>query len=442
MRALLTLMLLAGAAAAACGGEATGEQRLTRARAHELALLNAPNITIAQLAVLEAQESITIARAAYLPSITGVATLARASQDNTRLAAGMLNNPSVYDREAVGLTATQLITDFGRTTGTLDAVRMHAWAEGKHSQAEIERIMLEVDLLYYRTLQSQARVVVAQQTVANRTLVAERVAGLAANKLKSELDLSFARVNLEEGRMLLAQVDNELTIDRLGFAALLGFAGPQPFQLVDQPVIPPTSEPAAQLVARAFASNPAISRLHFELSSALRAADAASALDYPTISAVGAAGWIFDHDPRLANSYAAGAFNLSIPLYSGSAIASQRHLAELRIGMARAALRAAEDELAKEVRVALASSGYTYARLDMAGKLLAQALLSYDLAKSRFDLGLTSIVDLNQADLNRTAAAMTESTARQDYQIQAAILANRLGILAVPDSGTTPAAGR
>lgn len=234
--------------------------------------------------------------------------------------------------------------------------------------------------------------------------------------------------------MLLAQVTNELSIDRLSFAAVLGFDGPRPFQLVEQPVHPPSDEAAAALVARALSGNPKLAQLRLEISAALRASDATDALDYPTISAIGAAGVIVDHDPRLANSYAAGAFNLSLPLYSGNAIAAQRHRASMRIEIARAELRAAEDDIAKEVRVAMSNRTYTYARLAMAGRLLAQASLAYDLAKSRFDLGLSSIVDLNQADLNRTSAALTESTDKQDYLIQQAILANRLGDIIAPEA--------
>ncbi len=433
MRTLSRFLALFVLSASAWSDTAARSEIVSLERAHELALLNAPNITVAQLGALMALDQIAIARSGYLPNAVANLTMARAASDNTRLAAGALNNPSVYDREAGGVTVTQLITDFGRTTGQIDAVRMHAWAEGKRAQAAIDEILMEVDLLYYRTLQSQARVVVASQTVANRQVIVDRVGGLVANKLKSDLDLSFANVTLEEGRMLLAQVANELATNQLTLAALLGFDAPQPFQLVDQAVTPPPGgEGVASAVAQALSANPIISRLRLEVSSALRASDSARALDYPTIAAIGSAGYIVDHDPRLANSYAAGAVNLSIPLYTGNAIAAQRHEASVRIDLARAALCAAEDDLSKDVRVALANITYTYARLDMAKRLLTQAALSYDLARSRFDIGLTSIVDLNQADLNRTAAAMTESTAKQEYLIQVAILKNRLGEVSLP----------
>jgi outer membrane protein len=37
------------------------------------------------------------------------------SQDNSRITAGGLNNPIIYQRAAAGVTVSQLITDFGRT---------------------------------------------------------------------------------------------------------------------------------------------------------------------------------------------------------------------------------------------------------------------------------------------------------------------------------------
>jgi len=36
-------------------------------------------------------------------------------KNNSRIAAGVLNNPIIYDRYANGFTVSQLVTDFGRT---------------------------------------------------------------------------------------------------------------------------------------------------------------------------------------------------------------------------------------------------------------------------------------------------------------------------------------
>ena len=49
------------------------------------------------------------------PTVFGSFTGAQA-QDGTRIAAGGLNNPIILDRFAYGVSASQMLTDFGRTS--------------------------------------------------------------------------------------------------------------------------------------------------------------------------------------------------------------------------------------------------------------------------------------------------------------------------------------
>src|ERR1700676_1786208 len=93
---------------------------LTLAQAEALALKNNPQITIGKLRALEAQQYVRETRSALLPtaflSLTGVD-----SRSGSRIAAGALNNPSVFPRAAAGATVTQLVSDFGRSTNLLSS---------------------------------------------------------------------------------------------------------------------------------------------------------------------------------------------------------------------------------------------------------------------------------------------------------------------------------
>jgi outer membrane protein len=55
-------------------------------------------------------------------------------------------------------------------------------------------------------------------------------------------------------------------------------------------------------------------------------------------------------------------------------------------------------------------------------QLLKQANLALDLAQTRYKLGLSSIVELSQAQLQQTQAEITESQAGYEYRMAAAIL--------------------
>ena len=61
--------------------------------------------------------------------------------------------------------------------------------------------------------------------------------------------------------------------------------------------------------------------------------------------------------------------------------------------------------------------------------MLDQATQALDLAQSRYDLGLSSIVELSQAQLNKTSAEIASAGAKYDYQFQRAVLDYQIGAL-------------
>ena len=90
------------------------QQRLTVQDAEALALRNNPQISVYRLLSLASNQVTREQRSAYYPTIYGSLTGVEPKQ-GSRIAAGNLNNPIVYQRAAGGLKLSQLITDFGRT---------------------------------------------------------------------------------------------------------------------------------------------------------------------------------------------------------------------------------------------------------------------------------------------------------------------------------------
>ena len=70
-----------------------------------------------------------------------------------------------------------------------------------------------------------------------------------------------------------------------------------------------------------------------------------------------------------------------------------------------------------------------YQRLDLTNQLLTQATDALDLAQQRYNLGLSSIVELTQAQLNKTRAQIEQATARYEYQARTAALRYQIGDL-------------
>ena len=272
------------------GATARPRIRLTLQETQRLVLRNNPQITGSRLQALAAQQIVREVRSSYWPTATANLT-AVDSQENSRITAGGLNNPIIFERAAGGATARQLITDFGHTTNLVASARFSAKAEDQSALATREQVLLTVEQAFYGVLQAQAVLRVANETVANRQVVVDQVQALAKSALKSDLDLSFAQVNYAQAKLLQLDAQNNEKAAQAALAALLGYVTPQEFDVVDEPAT--TGAPPAnldELIQQAVSSRPELQAINFQYQSAekLKTAERDSLL--PTISALGAVG--------------------------------------------------------------------------------------------------------------------------------------------------------
>ncbi|HUJ72095.1 MAG TPA: TolC family protein [Verrucomicrobiae bacterium] len=403
-------------------------QTLTLKAAQEITLRNHPKISEAELEALASKQVVIQARAGFLPNVMFNATAVDAFEANTRIAAGYLNNPSVFDRNAEGLTVSQLLTDFGRTAHLVNSSRLSSRAAAANTEATREEILLQVDVAFFAALKAQSVLDVARQTLETRQLLLDQISALATNKLRSELDLRFAEVTYEEGRLLVAQAQNDLDQAYNALATLLGDREKHGYRLIEQST--PTAKPAdpTGLVDTALSQRPDLARLRLERDAASQYALAQKALNYPTVSAFGAGGFIPVRDTaHFDDRYAAAGVNLSLPIFEGGLISAKRSEAELRSQAVGEKLRDAENTVIQDVRNAGLNVNYAYERLDLTQKLFENASQAFDLAQARYKLGSSSIVELSQSQLEKTSAQIANTSAKYEYEIQRAILNFQIG---------------
>jgi outer membrane protein len=410
---------------------------LTLDEARALALQNHPGLAAAGYRAQAAEQVVTETRAALFPQVNLYGNRVGANAADTRILAGGLNNPSVFNRTAGGVAVTQLLTDFGHTTNLAASSRLEASAANKDFAATRELVLLQVDQTYFGLLQAQAVLDVARQTLDTRQLLLDRVSVLAENKLKSELDVSFARVAVEQSRLLVQQAQSELDAAAASLAAALGLKGLQRFQLAD--VSTPAAEGAADvagLIDKALSERPDLASLRDQRDASLRNARAQRDARLPTIAAVGTAGAAGSRDVRLPGDYAAGGIQLSVPLFAGGLYQARQREAELRAKSVGETLRNAEDDVTRDVRIAWSELTNARERLRTSQQLVAYAGQAYDLADARYRAGSSSIVELSQAQLELTSAQIGNANARYGVLIQQSVLDYQLGALSgAPGTG-------
>jgi len=402
--------------------------RLSLRDAEQRALAGHPDVAAAQAAAQALQQTVREARSAYWPGIFGNVTGA-AAPDGTRITAGVLNNPSVLDRVATGVIATQLVTDFGRTSALVQTQTLRASAQEQDVTLVRAEVLLDVDRAYFEVLRAQAVQRVAMQTVDARQLVVDQVGALASSGLKSGLDLSFARVNLSQAQLLLVQAQGDVQSAVAALNTAMGAPQTSTYELVDEALPQPSADDAAAMIAQALRDRPDVAAERLSAEAASKFAEAERALFRPVVSAVGTAGVTPYRDSTLNEHYSAAGFNVSVPVFNGGLYSARRSEAAYRAQAAGQALRDLENRVARDVTLAWVQTRTAYQRVDLTNQLVAQAADALDLAQQRYTMGLSSIVELTQAQLNKTQADIDQASARYDYQARAAALKFQTGAL-------------
>ena len=172
---------------------------------------------------------------------------------------------------------------------------------------------------------------------------------------------------------------------------------------------------ADSLVAEALKNRPDLAVCKLNYSAAQRFAEAEKKLRYPAMSLVGVVGVVPIHQKNFSSQYSAAGLNISIPFLNGGLFAARRAEAEFRARGADKDVQAMEVQIAGDVRVAWLEADIAWRRLDVTARLVDQATTALRLAKARYDIGLSGILELTQAQLSQTSAQIAAANAKYDY---------------------------
>lgn len=401
--------------------------KLTVQDAEALGIKNNPQISVYRLLYLASNQVTRETKSAYYPTVYGSFT-AVGGQQGSRIAAGNLNAPRLLNRAAGGLALSQLITDFGRTNNLVATSVLRAKAANMNAQATVYQIKLTVDEAFYNALQMLAEEQVADQTVKERQTVSDQITTLFQNKLRSEVDVSFADANLAQAKLLLLDAQNNYQSALSQLSQVLGYSGQQQFQLIDtEGELKPPPDAVSQLEDQAFSNLPEIASQSYEYQAEQHFAKAERDLLFPTISALGVVGQtpegsVMNGEQQFPTWYGAAGVNLNVPIFNGFQYVSRWREAGLRAQSANEQLRDLKDKIANDVRTSWLSAITAYDRIGVSQQFLKEANLALDLSQTRYNLGLSSIVELSQAQLQQTEAQIQFAASKYQYRIADSVL--------------------
>ncbi len=398
--------------------------RLTQYDAEKLAIKNNPRVSVARLLALAQHQVVREIRSAELP--TGVAAITAEDAENaSRISAGWLTASSLFEHAGAGGVFTQLITDFGKTSNLVASSKLQEKAQNANALASVEDIVLAADQAFFNALQAQALLKVAEQNVSTRQTTETQVSELTKNKLKSTLDLSFADVNLSQAKLLLLDAQNNVDSTMAALDAVLGLDRLTTYDLVeDNATVQAPPADADQLLQLALQQRPDLQALTYSQQAAVRYSRAQRDQMLPTISAAGTAGSVPIRPAQYyTNNWWGGiGVNMNIPVFNGFLYSAQAKEASIRAQAASEQSRDLRDRIVRDVRTAWLAANTAYQRVSVTAELLKEANLALQLAQTRYQLGLSSIVELSQAQFQQTDAAIGNTDAQYQYRLALATL--------------------
>jgi outer membrane protein TolC len=245
----------------------------------------------------------------------------------------------------------------------------------------------------------------------------------------ASIDVLRAKVQLQTQQQQLIAVENQLAIDKLTLARVIGLPNGQEFQLTDKvPYALLADVTLEQALAQAHATRPDYLAAKAQVRAAELAHQAAVAENYPWVGVNGNYGDI--GSPNFAHSHGtfAVAGTLTIPLFLGSQVRADKLQADSALQDRKAQLADLGGKIDDQVRTAflnLRSSGelVTVAQSNM--ELANQTLIQ---SQDRFTAGVTNSVEVVQSQQTVAAANQAYISSLYSYNAAKISLAQAIGV--------------
>jgi len=430
--AILTATIMVGGAGVTLAQPAGNEPpRLTLEQAVRTALEKHPILQSSEFAVQSAEARVKQAQSSYYPQVGGSAVQTNGSLRTNALfrPSGTLIEPNQSDVN-VGVTASQLIYDFGQTKYRVESQRADRARIEKEAVARRADVVLGVQRTFLSVLKRQRLVQIADETVRERDTIKQQVDTLFRNQIKSKLDLGLVQVQLSDAEFAVIQARNDLSSAFAELNHAMGVEGVSSYELEDVSVEVTRPDLLDSLLSEAQSQRPELLALKERVRTAENRIKAASSQHYPILQAVGSAGDTehISNRPLLQEGgwWGAGAI-VSVPFFTGFLIQNQVAEATTQRREAESIYLALLQDIQLQVKENFLAVVTLIQQVKVAQQQVAIGREALGLARQRYKLGLSSIVEVTQSEVAVTAAETRLAETQYNAKIAEAQLRYAVG---------------
>ncbi len=369
----------------------------------QIALKNNPQIEIALQQYRQSEGALTQAISGYLPRVTVGGDLGRTHIENLE--------PENEDNVAHGLiSASQLIYDFGKTTGLIDSSMYASVAANSNRLQQIQNVVFQVKANYYSVLEKELLISVAQQAVDTYIQQLYRAKKYFEAGVRTKIDVTNASVELANARLDLLRANSNLKIARIKLEQILGTRPNDGNYTLQKgnvalkqlaPTKPDMPENLDNLLHTAAQYRPELRRVHSLVQASEASLTQAKGDYFPSILASGAYD-AYETDLTSIQDQWTLAVGLTWEIFSGFETEGKVAEAKSRMRELQASLRDLELAIVQDVTDSYLRADENREAVDIADQTLTLAKENLDLAEGRYKAGLNDIIEFNDAQLTYT----------------------------------------
>ena len=372
----------------------------------DLALDKNPQLEIAVQQYRQTKGRMTQATAAYLPHLQLGASLGRNHYDKL--------SPVDEDNVAgAGISASQLIYDFGQTTGIIEQSRLTEEAARSNIEQYLHNVVLQVKEFYYNVLEKRYLIDVAREQKESYEQHLHRARKFYEAGIRTQIDITNAELELANARLELLRAKADLQSARVELEQVIGTKPNNGQYLVtsDQKVdlsnlsksapVLPYSLP--QLLAIAPDHRPGLQQIEKLFSAAEASLKAVRGEKWPLLGATGSYDGYETDLENIPDQWQVTA-TLTWDIFSGFETEGKIAEARAKILELGASRRELELSIIKDITNYHLRAVENYESIEIAGLATSLAQRNLELAEGRYQAGLGDMVEYNDAQLNYTSS--------------------------------------
>jgi len=391
------------------------------------ALRHHPDLKIADAQIDQAQAQMRIASAPFYPTLRGNVSFNYSEAQNAGVGGQNVVRIGGVRNYNMGINASQLLTDFGRTQSNLDVAGANKdallWQRGD----AVQTLLLRVAESYFTVLRTHQDVEINRENVRNAQVQVGRAKGFYEAGTRARIEVTRAESDLATAQVGLIAAENSEQKAVTAFLTSLGTPDAGPVGLLEAKLMPPAWT-RAESVKKAAETRPDLQAAFARIEAAAARVRNAQAQYFPSLSVNYSYAWGEAFFPPTPYNWNVG-MALNVPLFNEPALGAGVQSAEAQRVQAEGNQELLALQIQQQATEAWLNLQEARSRAQAAQVALRSNEENYRLASERYNVGVGTSLEVSDAQRLLIQARSQEVQARFDVQLSIARLYRQAGSL-------------